>query len=300
MRANLFKRISGLNSVNDPVDIGYDPETGVSDAQVAVDCILTDRGRIGRAPGFVQNQSGAYHSLFCDGGDCFVGKTTSIYKVSPDKEVVGIRSGMSGERVSWAQVGAHTYYGNGTEKGHIEKGVSDSWAVGTYTGVDTDYFITEAPIPHHLAYGYSRLFIARDNAVFWNLEPGEYDKYVLDQHWMYPTKVVLLATVAGGVFVSDQQRTYFRQRTGDPNDSPEIIVANHPAYEWSMATEMVEGSEIGLEPGLCRLWVSPEGLICGTPNGQHINLTKEKIIYPEGGTYGACGLVGYHLYNAIQ
>jgi hypothetical protein len=294
-----FSKISGLNAVDDPVSIGFDAENGVSEAQVAVDCIISDQGRICRAPGYTQVQSGSYHSGFCDGGDAFVAKTTALYQVGTDDSVTGVRSGLSGDFISYCQIGEETYYTNNTQNGIIKGGKSRTWSLGTYTGARTLAKISAAPVGHLLAYNHGHIFVAVENAIFFNLVPGEYDKFVFDSHrWMFPTKVLLMAPVENGMFISDRNKTYFREGR-DPLNAPVFTKANYPAYEWSLAIDPVEGGEIGQDPGLYRLWSSPEGLISGSTTGVLRNITKEKIIYPENGQYGASGLVGYHLYHAI-
>lgn len=295
----LFAKISGLNSVDDPVDIAYDPASGVSDAQVAVNCILSDRGRVSRAPGYSEVASGSFHSLFCDGGPCYVGKSTAIYEVGPDLSLTGVRSGLTGDRISWCQVGSRIYYTNGTEKGYIEDGQSYPWVAGTYNGADTKSLITGPPAGSHLAHNHGRIFVAHGNYVFWNKVPGEYDNFSLDtDHWAFPSRVIMLAAVDGGVFVSDEQKTYFRAGRV-PSEAPSYTRANFPAYEWGLALDSIEGSDIGKPPGLYRVWVSREGLITGAPDGTIINETKPKIIYPETGQIGAAGVVGYHVYHSI-
>ncbi|MCP4493237.1 MAG: hypothetical protein GY820_38935 [Gammaproteobacteria bacterium] len=296
-----FDKISTLNSVDDPVDIGYDQETGVSEAQVIVDCITTDKGRPGRAPGFTQAESGNFHSVFCDGGDCFVGKGTALYQVGTDKSIRGVRSSLSGDRISFCQVGPWTFYTiNELYNGRITAGASEAWPTDTHTGPTTNALITTAPKGKHLAYNHGRIFVVVGSSVFWNHEPGKYGLYIMDEdYWQFGSDVLMIAPVKGGMFVSTRTQTFFMSGR-NPKNAREDLVADHPAYEWSMATQMVEGEDIGYEPGLCRLWVSPEGLICGTVSGQHKNINKENVIYPETGEYGACGLVGYHLYNAIK
>ena len=68
----IFSGTTGLNTVVDPVRLPYDSNAGVSDLGVAVNIKIDDSGRPGRVDGFVSLESGGFHSLFCDGGDCFV------------------------------------------------------------------------------------------------------------------------------------------------------------------------------------------------------------------------------------
>ncbi len=294
----IFSGALGLNTVVDPVRVSYDPETGVSDLGVAINIRLDDTGRPGRVDGFSSVEPGEFHSLFCDGGDCFVGKDTALYQVAGDLTTTGIRSGLSGDRISYTQAVDKTYYSNGLQNGILKDGISTPWVKDEYLGPDTSKYLTAAPIGHHLATAFSRIFIAEDDVLWWS-EAFRYGLYNQAINFVrFPSKILMVKPVASGLFVSDRSKTYFLSGT-DPHSFIQRMVATYPAHEWSDAIDYVEGMDIGLEPGLCAMWTSPEGAVLGTPSGQLININKSKIIYPENCQSGASLLRGYNFIHTI-
>jgi len=294
----LFNGSSGLNTVVDPVRIKYDLDTGISDLGVAVNIKLDETGRPSRVDGYSEVLSGSYHSVFCDGGDCFVGKGTSLYQLGTDLTETGVRSGLSGDRIAFAE-DVYTYYSNGTQNGVITNGISAAWPTDTYYGPDSSKDWSTAPVGHHLAFAFSRAFVAQNDILWWS-EPFRYGLFNQAINFVrFPTKILMIKPVVSGMFVSDEKKTYFLQGT-NPHTFIQQIVAQYPAYEWSEAIDYVEGLEIGLNnSGLCVLWSSPEGAILGTAQGQLININKSKIIYPEDGQYGASLLRGYDFIHTI-
>ena len=299
---NLFSGATGLNTVVDPVRLPYNADSGVSDLGAAVNVRIDDTGRISRVDGYSKQLSGSYHSVFCDGYDCFVGKGTSLMQIGIDLSETGIRSGMSGDRIAYAQ-DVYLYYSNGTDNGLIKNGLSYSWDVSTYYGPETTKDFRDVPVGHHLAFAYGRAFIARDNILWWT---EVYNFGLIDRALnfvMFPSKILMVKPVEEGIFVSDEKKTFFLRGT-NPHTFLQRIVAPYPAYEWSDAIDYVSGIEIGLDIGsnalgLCAFWSSPEGAILGSPSGQLVNLNKSKIIYPQTGSSGASLIRGYDFLHTI-
>ncbi len=294
----LFSGATGLNTVVDPVRIPYDADTGVSDLGVAVNIKLDDTGRPGRVDGYSSLEAGGFHSLFCDGGDCFVGKDTALYHVATDLSTSGVRSGLSGDRIAYTQAANKTYYTNGTQNGVLEGGLSSPWALDEYFGPDSSNYLTKPPVGHHLAVAFSRMFVAQDDVLWWS-EVFRYGLYNQAINFVrFASKILMIKPVVSGLFVSDQKRTYFLQGT-NPHTFNRNPVANYPAYEWSDAIDYVSGLELGVDPGMCALWSSPEGAVLGTASGQLFNINKSKVIYPEDGQAGASLIRGYDLIHTI-
>ncbi len=298
-RLPLLEGCSGLNTVVDPVRLPYSRKTGISDLGVAVDVKIDETGRIGRVDGFSSLESGGFHSLFCDAGDCFVGKTTALYQVTTSLTTTGVRSGLSGDRIAYTQDADKTYYSNGSQNGVIEGGISSSWAKDENLGPDTSKYLTAAPVGHHLAVAFSRMFVTQDDVLWWS-EVFRYGLFNQSVNFVrFPSKILMVKPVDSGLFISDRKKTYFLNGT-NPHGFGQRTVATYPAYEWSDAIDYVDGLEIGLDsPGLCALWSSPEGAIVGTASGQLININKSKIIYPEDGQVGASLIRGYDFIHTI-
>ena len=119
----IFRGTSGLNTVADPLRIFN--KDGISDLQVAINIDIDQSLRPSRRSGVTKIQSGAYHSLFCDEKNCFVIKEDSLYKVSADNSLLGIRSDLTlNAKMDFAQFGEYTYYTNNYEIGYIFNDVS--------------------------------------------------------------------------------------------------------------------------------------------------------------------------------
>jgi hypothetical protein len=306
----IYRGSSGLNTVVDPTRILIN-RAGVNDIAEAVNITIDSTGRVSRREGFVNVVSGTgFHSLFCDGGDCFIARSfhndgDAIYRVVNHGEnsftLQGIRSGMTQQaRISWCQVGDETYYCNGFERGIIKDGVSRVWFLGDYHGVDTTIRFDIPEGMKHIAAFAGRMFASAGNVLWWS-EPYRYDLFPMAENFaQFNTNIRLLKPVAGGLYVGTERNTYFIIGLL-PNEFQLNKIASFPPIEWTDAVDYVDGSEIGLQvQGLCALWASIEGAILGTPTGQIINLNKSKIVYPESVTKGFGGLMGYHFLHGME
>lgn len=288
----IFKGTTGLNTVNDPVRL---PDGDVAEI---VNLRIDQSGRPSKRVGQTLIQSGVFHSLYCADGDCFIAKDrdtdTAIYQVGNDGTLVGIRSGLSkNKHIAFKQYGTKTYYCNGLQSGIIENGISSSWEVGEYQGVTTDRSFSIPENMEHIEIHSGRIFASAGPVLWWS-ELFRFDLFDQARSLVqFHTNIRMIKSVAGGLFVSTERNTYFLSGN-KPTEFTLIKTANFPAIEWSDAIEYVDGANIGFDPGLCALWVSIEGAILGFPTGQILNLTKEKIIYPEDVSSGFGVLMGYN------
>ena len=286
----LFAGSSGLNTKVDPVRVKYDPDNGVSDMVEGINIVIDETLRPKRRYGFTLAQAGNYHSLFCDGGDCFIAMDTALYQVGTDLSLTGIRSGLSGDRIAFCQVNSETYYSNALNNGVIRDGVSDPWPAGTYTGPETTRRFQGPPVGSHLALHLGRMFISVGDILWWS-EPYAYGLYDKVRAWMQlPSHIRMIKPVESGMYISDSRNTYFLS-----GKAPEKFILNpvakSPAYEWSEAIDLTCAQDIGLESsGLCAVWASPEGAVLGLPSGQILKLNNKKVAYPTTLRHGA-GLV---------
>jgi len=295
----VFAGATGLNTVADPARI---PPTkdAFTDLQAVANMTITSLFRINRRKGLSLLESGVYHSLFQNKGDAFVCKTTSLYRIGSDLSLTGVRSGLSGAWLDYAQVGDLTYYANGFDRGYVSDGTSYVWGAGTYTGPDSNRQFDGPVSGNHLSFAMGRMFISEGNVV-WYSEPYDCSLYnKAECFFQFPSKVLMLKPVDEGLFISDETSTWFC-RGAKPSELTAVKVASFPAIEWTVATEYVPGFEIGLEePRLCAIWCSPEGVIAGLPSGAVYNLNKNKIIYPETARRGFGCLTGYNYIHGME
>lgn len=301
---NLFTGASGLHTKIDPVRIRFNGKTGISDLSSAVNVVIDNTGRVSRRKGFNQKEAGEDHSMWCDGGDCFFIRETATYgsimQVGTDLTSTGIWSGLvKDSRMSFLDWNGDTLYANGHQHGIIIDGVRSAWPIGTYDGPTTSRQFSPAPIGSHLAnVGGDRVVIA-EGTTLWFSEPNAVGLFWKVLYWPLPTRIRMVKSVDSGLFVSDEKNTYFLSGKS-PLDFKQKRIASYPAYEWSVAHDMVELDDLDLgEDGLGIVWSSPKGLCIGLPSGRMINLTKERLDYPTAYNKGACLVCGYHVINTM-
>ena len=304
MSIKLFSGTTGWNNIVDPIRLKLDFETGVVELAEALDVDIDDSGRIDRRLGYTSVAVGEYHSLFCDGGDCFVILETvgdaAIYKVGTNNVLVGVRSGLTKNlRMGWCQTSLGTYYSNGVQSGRITAGVSYPWIAQTYVGPPTTRTFGTPPLGTHLALFSSSMCVVNGKIVSYS-EPLGYGLFDNARSRLrFASDVKLFKPVDGGVWASDSKRTYFLEGT----NLRELI--RHPrlecpAHEHSEAIGHINGADFGLDDaGECAVWSCDQGLCVGTAQGQLLVITKDKLNYPTG-TRGASIISGSTVINSID
>jgi len=285
----------GLNNVLPPARL---PKGKLS---VATNVKLDATGRVSCRNGYTPKQSGEFHSLFRDTGACLVCRGTALFIVNSDADIVGLRSGMSGDRVSCAQVNDRIYYANGTNMGFVLAGQSYPWRTDTYQGPETMREYSAVPVGKHIAFHAGRIFIFVDDTLYWT----ELHKHGMlnkaRNHKRFKSRGLMIKSVSGGLFISDQQGQYFLSGN-NPHKFSFQQVASYPATEWSEATHLIPAPDIGLEsPGLCAMWMSGRGACVGLPDGSFFNMTEQNVKIPAGCTaqYGASYIKDKHFIGTI-
>lgn len=295
----IFTGSTGLNIVADPVRLPQ-TENGLCDLQAAVNITIDRTGRPKSRVNTKNIQTGSYHSLFCDHGDCFVIQGDTLYQVATDYSLSIIKTGLFSAPMAYAQVGERTYYTNNYDKGIIHLGKATAWEKETYIGPYTHRQF-DGPFPgHHLEIFFSLLLISVDNVLWWS-EPANFGLFNRAESFIqFNTKILMMKSVNTGLFISTEKNTYFLSGL-DPTKWILHHIVNYPAIEWTCAIDYISASDMGFEQsGKCALWASKEGAIMGTPNGEIINLNKNKIIYPENARTGFGGLFGYNFIHGME
>jgi hypothetical protein len=203
--------------------------------------------------------------------------------------------------MAYTQVGDRIYYTNNTDKGYIEGGIRYAWEKTTdYVGAVTQKIFAGPFAGNHLAYHGGRICIAKDN-ILWYSEYAAHDWYDMARNFIpFNTRIRMIKSVENGLFVSTSKKIYFLEGLV-PGDFTRRTRTSYPALEWSDAIDYIDGTDIPEFEisGLCALWVTPEGAMLGTPEGNVINLNKSKVIYPHG-TKGASLLRGLNFIHTIE
>jgi len=301
----IISKCAGINNVIDPKWLRQnDQQTGLTDLAEGMNIDIDDAYHIQCRLGQAAISSIVSHSLFYDGGDCFVAQDrtsdTALYQVGTDFSLSGVRSGLTkAYRISYAQVSDKTFYCNGVQNGFIQGGISSPWPATTYYGPDTLNEYTIAPIGTHIAYFMGRMWIAVDNVIYCS-EPYKVGLFRLAKcFFQFNTAIRMIRPVAGGVWVSDEATTGFIAAAEKWDGYKFTNKSSIPAHEWSDNQRLVDLSDSQWQvPGLSAVWSSDAGLCIGTSDGQLIVATEKKLIYPTGAS-GATVVDGLNVINTI-
>lgn len=296
----IFRNSSGLNTVNDPVRIRFDPRTATIDLSEAVNVVVDQTGMISRRDGYVPIYHNC-HSLFCDGYDCLFVYGTTMFRLMPDETRVVVKEDIVPDvRIDYAQVNKDIYFVSEAQYGIVRNGgIYEEWKALPYVGPTTNRTFS-GPMPaRHIAYFAGRIFLSIDNTIIFS-EPFGLSWFDLARNFIIlDSNVRMMKPMDTGMYISSDTKTYFLKGT-DPKEWVLLNVLEYPAIEWSAAIDYINGLDIGFQqPGLCALWCSEKGACVGDQNGVVINITRDKVKYPQGKT-GASLLRGYNFIQVIK
>lgn len=303
---HLFSSATGLNTTVDESRLSINLKTGESELAKAVNVTLDRTGRPSRRVGYRSITDGAFHSLFCDNGPCFVVQErvsdAAIMQVASDLSLSGVRSGLSkGDRVAFWQDGPRTYYTNGTENGVIVDGISSPWPdQSEHVGPETSRVFFPAPVGNHITVAHGRMWIF-EKCVLWYSEPFAYGKFDKARGFMqFHAKGRMVRGVRGGLWVADSQSITFLEGTNPAEMMPHRR-ASYPILEWSDSTITVDAAEYGYEwsPGQSIVAVSSEGICLLGPSGEFDNIGKRKLLMPPWANSGATLIRGDNAIHTI-
>jgi hypothetical protein len=211
-------------------------------------------------------------------------------------------SNLSGDRISYCWTPLGVYCANGTQLWILHDDSYQLWEKGTPPREDDPRDYSGPPAgTRHVEFYASRVFAAFDNVLVRSL-PNHYNLFRMAKDFnQVPGEIRMVKAVAGGMYISDDTRTYFAQGN-DPDSWTRRTVMEVPAMEWSDTPELVSPKDIGQEGDdgwAC--WVSANGLVYGSPIGNIIEPTKNQIKVPTGFQMGAAVMDGDNcIYNLHQ
>ena len=293
---------NGLNNTVDPARLPLNLDTGIIDLTESVNIRFDKTGRPGRRYGFSLLSGGNFHSLFTRGDIGYVGLDDAIYKINPDLSITGVRDGLSGANISYVWTPLGVIYSNKIERGILVGDRSSVWTKATRTWGESTRFLTDAPEGiSHLEFFSSRILAAVGGHLF-RSRPNDHGSFRQSTDYnMFPSRIRMVRAVEGGVYVSDDKRTYFLAGT-NPDEWERKTVMECPATEWSDMTDLVEPADLGIqESSPLAVWVSADGLVYGTSQGVIVKPTEHRIKLPPGFLKGASVLDGDNIiYNIHQ
>jgi len=307
----LFKGSTGLNNKQDPVRLKYNSRTGISELAAASNIVIEDSRRISRRKGYTRRLEGDFHSLFSDGGDCLFVKEESgqgaLCFLFPDYTYKAVRALTPNARMKYEQIDDVIYYMNGYERGKVRKGDYQSygWNKGDYVGPETKRVFSDPPIGTDLRYYNGQMYIVQGR-VIWVSEGFSVSFYDLANSYLeFEDRVNLIRPVADGLFIGTEKKIIFLEGSDSSNMS-ERTVADFPAVSGTDCTftgilgfqkggSVTISSEGGTQYAI---WLSQKGVCVGGPEGEFVNLTKDRLVLPNALT--GAGLIYNNEYVATM
>ena len=286
----IFTGSTGLNTRVDPVRIEYNSKTGIQELSAGVNVDIDDSLRLSRRKGFSVARSGEYHSLFPTELYIVAVKDDKLYCIYPDFTSIELRTVTKGALMSYMRLGDKVYYCNGHENGYVLKNLNYAWAASVnglgYVGPTTQRTFSDPPIGHLLVYHGAKVYIAENNLV-WESEkfaPHWFD--TSQSHIEHASRITLLCKTVDGLYIGDEESIWSYVGSG-ADDFIVKQVTNYPAIEGTLC--MIEGENIGsgdIFSGYIPVFTTTKGICIGGPEGQLLNISRNKISYPRA-RYGA-------------
>jgi len=298
----IAKKFAGLNNKVDPARLELNLETLVCECSQSVNLKYDETGRPRLRRGQVPRHVGNFHSLWTFQETYgYVGLDNLLYKLNDDLSLTGVRDELSGSRIAFCWTPLGIYYANGTQKGILQGDRSLLWEQTEGRKRSPRHYTGPPDKGLHIELFSQCLLVSEGNVVY-RSQPNNYGLFRKSaDHSVFPGPVRMMKAVAGGVYWSDDARTYFTPGN-DPREWVRRTVMECPAMEWSAIPDLINPKDIGMEGDdgwAC--WVSAEGIVYGSPQGNIIQPTKDKIRLPSGFQQGAAIMDGHNcIYNMHQ
>ena len=285
---SLLSSTTGLNNVVDPVRLRFDAQAGSQELAVALNVDVDQTGRVSRRRGYEQVNSTPCHSVWHGAGRTLAVSNGWIVLVGEDFSYLPLHDLAHGdERVWFLDVNGDVFWGNGFETGILRRGmVPQSWPFLMPQSENDDRHLEAMPVGKNLELYNGRIFLAKDNAVFYS-EPLGYYATDLARNWfVFDSPVTMIRAVDDGLYVGTGTEVNY---LGGPTVQEMVrrIVSSSPPIEGTCAK--VDGGQIMsgeiLQKGV--MWTALDGIYAGFPQGQVFNLTKDKLRYPGGNSGSA-------------
>lgn len=290
-RGTVFLGTQGLNVFVDPVRTVTEPDAVSLSSCMNIE--IDNTGRVSRRKGYSSWLSGSWHSLFAC-SDYLLGVTGDALSVVDGQGYSPIRNVTEGLRVSYAALWDGqkevVYYANGAETGKVYGRASYPVDSPEPVGPDTSRVFSSMPVGTKLCVWNGRLFVA-DGKTVWYSEPFHYEAFDLARGFMlFDSEVEMMLPTDAGILVGMRKAIVFL----GGNDPSEFQFTRVAGYGVISGTEAQYGNTVSIgDVPTQRPWFfgSREGVCVLTQNGQVLNITENRVPYPDAlrGSGGFCG-----------
>ena len=276
------KSVHGLANKFDPARIAFDPKAGISYVSEAYNVDFDITGNISRRLGFESTDiTGSCHSFFFGGNYCVFVVGDALSLLGEDMTSRALRAVTVDKFMSYTQIGDSVLYMNGSEKGVVKDGISWDYEKPAETRYpDGDRVYSDPPIGSIVRAYSGRVYIAEGNTL-WYSEPFGPNLFRKATGYIkMPGRIVMIAPVLSGMFVSTEFKIYFLTGT-NPKEFIQHTLTQYPAIEGTDVEVdgiSLKGGEISPFP--CQMFTTREGICVRTSEGKLVNLTYDTLEYP--------------------
>ena len=137
-------------------------------------------------------------------------------------------------------------------------------------------FLCSPPNPmRFIRRAFGRMWGAVDNQLLYS-EPYRYDLFKHTNQFTFPSEILLVAFVDGGIFVGFEDRTIFLPGT-EPSAMREVPLG--PGVARNILAYCNNVPDMGNN---IPIWVSKEGLVAGSHSGALAKITEDRVQFPAG------------------
>lgn len=287
-KIKIFTGTSGLNTKYDPARIKFDPKRGIDDLAACKNIDIDETGRLSRRKGYTEKTAAAFHSIFCDGGECLFVSGVTLGRLLPDLETgVAVATVTYGARMRYAQMNNRIYYCNGYETGFVENGSNNAWEMGTYYGPETDRQFSGPPIGTDIGYYNLRMYVAQGE-VCWYSEPAGINLFDLEgNYWRTGSRILMIRPVRDGIFIGTENGVFFyfgpnpiNAEVNKVTDDPPVQYSDCKVYGTAYVSKTGKILIDQRSGNLAGVWEGSKGIYFGNPDGTLFNLIEDKVDYP--------------------
>lgn len=284
----VLSRFSGLRNTVAP------ERMAPNELQVAKNIDLDDAGQPRRRRGFSRVDTSSWHSLFTSTRGVFGVRDGSLGIVRPDYSFEALRTGIGPTPLAWVEVGPQVFFSSATDSGVIEQDNSIS-AWGAHGGAGTwlspvvnptstlspisGQLLGAPPLATALAYLNGRIYMAQHRTL-WATELYLYHHVDRTKnHMLFEHDITVVGAVTDGIYVGTTAGIWFL--SGTFREMRRIPLMAYGAIPGSLVTAPAELIHPTMNQSRnAVLFLTTSGLVAGFDNGQLLNLTQDKVLFP--------------------
>lgn len=254
-------KFRGIDNFTDPLCLP--PGFLITAQDVDIDDTMAIRTRYG----ITEVYSGdSIHSLWSEGEYCFFMDGTVLFRLYQDYSATPLYDlGVTNRVVFVNTMNSQVWATNNDKLFFISENTVN------FPNVPNMNFKDLLPCGHDIEYYRGRLYVARDNVVYFS-DPYAYG--IMDNRYNYmqfDSKITMMRATNNGMYISTEKCVYFAKGE-QPHDFGLHPVTDDPAIEGS-GVKYLTGGLARDKIGAIVLWLGKSGFYMGLPDGTVTNIT---------------------------